>query len=423
MKSEIGNLIIDVEIYKIIFLDFLWPHGALQKSKKIFYKLINKFMKNKNKIILVSNIGSASRKYFVYSVAPKSNPEELFSIQFDQKEFYPSVRLENAMIEFFEIAKNKYSLNIEDIDIVAERVVAVGEFFLENKIIDEKYLEELNDAKQYDVLHTESLIHELKQLFQIKENCITRGVKCKFKIVGISDSAFHSSIPKETYTYAIKDFKPDHNFRKYGYHGISMSGVADNLGQEYKKIIAIHLGGGGSVTAIENGKSIFNSFGMTPVSGLINLTRVGDVDPFVILHIYKKNKKYFSLLDNGDTAFNRTKEEIYEKSGLFALTGEKDMRDILDNLKVKNVKQKEKSEFALALYINKINEYVGMAYAHLAGADAMVLTGSIFEKSEIFRKMFLPKVSWLKLQKKNIIILKTEEEKEMARLAVEGDFV
>ena len=99
------------------------------------------------------------------------------------------------------------------------------------------------------------------------------------------------------------------------------------------------------------------------------------------------------------------------------------MRDILDNLKVKNVKQKEKSEFALALYINKINEYVGMAYAHLAGADAMVLTGSIFEKSEIFRKMFLPKVSWLKLQKKNIIILKTEEEKEIARLTIEGKFI
>lgn len=378
---------------------------------------------NKNKIILVSNIGSASRKYFVYSVAPKGNPEELFSIQFDQKEFYPSVRLEDAMIEFFEIAKNKYSLDISDIDVVAERVVAVGQFFLENKIIDKKYLEELNNAKKYDVLHTESLIHELNQLFFIKENSTARGIKCKFKIVGISDSAFHSSISKEVYTYAIEDFNKDSEFRKYGYHGISMSGIASELGEKYKKIIAIHLGGGGSVTAIESGKSIFNSFGMTPVSGLINLTRVGDIDPFVAFHIYKKNKKDFALLDSGDSTFDRTKEEIYEKSGLFALTGEKDMRDVLDNLKVKNLKQKEKSEFALALYINKINEYVGMAYAHLGGADALVLTGSILEKSEIFRKMFLPKVSWLNLEKKNIIILKTEEEKEITRLVIEGKFV
>lgn len=391
MRSEIGNLIIS--------------------------------MKNKNKIILVSNIGSASRKYSVYSTSEKEEPKELFCIQFDEKEFYPSVRLEDALLEFFEIAKNKYFLNIEDIDIVAERIVAVGEFFLENKIIDEKYLEELNEAKKYDVLHTESLIHELNQLFSVKENCLTKGLNCKFKIVGISDSAFHSTIPKETYTYAIKDFKPDHNFRKYGYHGISMSSVARSFVKKYNKIIAIHLGGGGSVTAIKDGESIFNSFGMTPVSGLTNLTRVGDVDPFVILHIYKKNKKYFSLLDSEEDIFNRVKEEIYEKSGLFALTGEKDMRDILDNLKVKNQKQKEKSEFALQLYINKINEYIGMAYAHLGGADALVLTGSILEKSEIFRKMFLPKVSWLNLQKSKIIILKTEEEKEIVRLVLEEKFI
>lgn len=380
-------------------------------------------MKTKNKIILVSNIGSASRKYFVYSATPKENPVEMFSIQFDEKEFYPSVRLEDAILEFFEIAKNKYFLDIGDIDIIAERVVAVGEFFLENKVINQEYLEELNIAKQYDVLHTESLIHELNQLLSIKENYRVKGEKCKFKIVGISDSAFHSTITKEVYTYAIKDFNKDSNFRKYGYHGISMSGIVDELGNKYKKIIAIHLGGGGSVTAIMNGKSIYNSFGMTPASGLINLTRVGDIDPFVAFHIYKNNKKDFALLDNGDSTFDRAKEEIYEKSGLFALTGEKDMRDILDNLKVKNQKHREQSEFALQVYINKINESIGSAYAHLGRAEALVLTGSILEKSEIFRKMFLPKVSWLKLDKKNIIILKTEEEKEIVRLVLEGKFI
>lgn len=376
-----------------------------------------------NKIILVSNIGSASRKYCVYSVKEKNNIEELFNIQFDRKEYYPNVKLEDAMLEFFKIAKAKYSLNIGDIDVIAERVVAVGEFFLKNKIIDEDYLEKLEEAKIYDVLHTESLIHELKQLLALRDTCKKRREACKFKIVGVSDSAFHNSIPKETYTYPIKDFKPNHNFRKYGYHGISMSGVATQFGKKYKKIIAIHLGGGGSVTAIQNGKSIFNSFGMTPVSGLVNLSRVGDIDPFVILHIFMQNRKDFTFLDKGDRAFDLTKSEIYEQSGLFALTGEKDMRDILDNLEVKNKSQVEKSKFALDLYINRINEYVGMAYAHLAGADALVLTGSILEKSVIFRKMFLPKVAWLNLDKKNIIIVKTEEEKEMARIVLQDKFI
>jgi acetate kinase len=376
------------------------------------------------KIILVSNIGSASRKYFVYSVSGSDKKiKELFNIQFDEKEFYPNIKLEDAILEFFEIAKEKYDLKIGDIDIIAERVVAVGEYFLENRLIDKKYFEELEKAKKYDVLHTESLIKELEKLFLIREVCFKKKIKCKFKVVGISDSEFYNSIAEETYAYAIKDFKPDHNFRKYGYHGISMSEVNNVVGKKYKKIIAVHLGGGGSVTAIENKKAIFNSFGMTPVSGLVNLTRTGDLDPFVVLHIYSKNKKSFSLLDSGDYAFDKTKEDIYEKSGLFALTGEKDMRDILINLNSKNKIVKAKNTFAIDVYINRINEYVGSAYAHLGGCQALVFTGSILEKSEIFREKLLKKISWLNLKEKDILILKTEEEKEIVRLVLKSKFI
>lgn len=376
------------------------------------------------KIIMVSNIGSASRKYIVFSFNKKENLiKNLFEIQFDQKEYYPKVKLEDAIFEFFTIAKKDHNLDPEDVDIIAERVVAVGEYFLKHRVINEKYLRELEEAKKYDVLHTESLLSELKKISLIKKSFENSGKKIKFKLIGISDSEFHSTIPKETYTYAIKDFKPNHDFRKYGYHGISMSEVAFNLKNKYKKIIAIHLGGGGSVTAIKDGESIFNSFGMTPVSGLINLTRSGDIDPFVALHIYNKNKRSFSFLDEGDRAFDKTKEEIYEESGLFALTGEKDMRDILDNLKAKNENIKNKNEFALDLYINKINEYVGASFAHLGGIDALVLTGAILEKSDIFREKLLKKLSWLPLKKENILILKTEEEKEIARLVVKEGFV
>ena len=381
-------------------------------------------MKKQEKIILVSNIGSASRKYFVYSVSQKTSKiKELFNIQFDEKEFYPNIKLDDAFLEFFEIAKREYGISVVDIDIIAERVVAVGEYFLENRIINQQYFEELEKARQYDVLHTESLISELRKIFLLREVCLKKKIKCSFKVVGISDSSFYKDIPKETFTYAIKDFKPDHNFRKYGYHGISMSEVNHSIGKKYKKIIAVHLGGGGSVTAIENKKAIFNSFGMTPVSGLVNLTRTGDIDPFVLLHIYNKNKKHFSLLDSGDNAFDKTKEDIYERSGLFALTGEKDMRDILNNLNSKNKSIKDKNNFALEVYINRINEYVGSAYAHLGGCTTLALTGSILEKSEIFRKRLLKKISWLNLKQENILVLKTEEEKEIARLVVQGKFV
>lgn len=374
------------------------------------------------KIILVSNIGSASRKYIVYKITDKSNIQELFKIQFDQKEFYPKVRLEDALLEFFRIAKKEYNFSISMLDIIAERVVAAGEFFLKDRIIDEEYIDMLKQARQYDVLHTESLIHELEQLLTVREVCDKNKIKCKFKIVGVSDSSFHSTISREVYTYPIKDYKPHHFFRRFGYHGISMSGIVNEL-KDHKNMIAIHLGGGGSVTAIKNKKSIFNSFGMTPVSGLVNLTRVGDIDPFVVLSVYKKNKRTFSFLDEGDKAFENTKKEIYEESGLFALTGERDMRDILANLEVKDKKTRETNEFAIDLYLTKINEYIGMALSHLGEVDTIVLTGSILEKSELFRERLYKKISWLKLKDSQIIIMKTEEEKEMARLVLQGKFI
>ncbi len=375
------------------------------------------------KIIMVSNIGSASRKYFVYSVTKKNQePKELFSLQFDEKEFYPNIKLENALYEFFEIAKDRFDFWVSDVDVIAERVVAVGEYFLEHKVINEKYLDELEEVQKYDPLHTASLIDEIQKIFLIKEVCEKNKVKCNFKLVGISDSAFHADIAPETYTYGIKKTK-NKNHRKFGYHGISMSEVDNNFGKKFDKIIAIHLGGGGSVTAIEKGKSIYNSFGMTPVSGLINLTRVGDIDPFLAIDLTEEHKKFFRFLSEDNYLFKNTRRDLYAKSGLFALTGEKDMRDILANLKVKDKNVREKNLFALEVYMTKINEVVGSAYAHLEGCEALVLTGAILEKSEVFRDLFLPKLKWLKVKKSNIFVLKTEEEKEIARLVVDSKFV
>lgn len=375
------------------------------------------------KIIMVSNIGSASRKYFVYSVNKKEKePKELFSLQFDEKEFYPNVKLENALYEFFEITKERFDFWVSDIDVIAERVVAVGEYFLKDRVIDEKYLDELEEVQKYDPLHTASLIDEIHKIFLIKEVCEKNKVKCNFKLVGISDSTFHADIPEETYTYGL-NVKKNRNHRKFGYHGISMSEVNNNWGEKFNKIIAIHLGGGGSVTAIEKGKSIYNSFGMTPVSGLINLTRVGDIDPFLAIDLAEEHKRFFRFLSEDNYLFKNTRRDLYSKSGLFALTGEKDMRDILANLKVKDKGVKDKNLFALEVYMTKINECVGSAYAHLGGCDALVLTGAILEKSEVFRNLLLPKLKWLKVKKSNIFILKTEEEKEIAKLVVDGKFI
>ena len=260
---------------------------------------------------MISNIGSTSRKYVLYKVYKKKF-EEFYKINFDEKENYPEVKLDDAILKFFEISKKEYGVSVSDIDVILERVVAVGEYFLEHREIDEEYLERLEEAQKYDSIHTVDLIKEIKKILILRDACKNRNQKCDFKLFGISDSAFHSTIKEEVYTYPIKDFKPEHNFRKYGYHGISMSEVRRET-KNFKNVMAIHLGGGGSITAIQNQKSIFNSFGMTPVSGLVNASRVGDVDPFVVLHIFQKNKKSVSFLEGEKDAFKKTGKRTFRR--------------------------------------------------------------------------------------------------------------
>jgi len=390
------------------------------------------------KIILVSNIGSMSRKYFVYVVNKKTKDiQELFNIGFDKKDYHPELQdLSQALLKFFEIAKRDYNFFVQDIDVILERVVAVGEYFLEHKEIDQKYLFELEKVKKYNSLHTESLIHELQQIFLMQEVCQKNKIKAKFKLLGISDSAFHKTIAPEIYTYGLKSKKDETNnlsFRKFGYHGISASEVNRDLNNLNKnqKVIVVHLGGGGSVTAIKNNKSIYNSFGMTPVSGLMSMTRCGEIDPIIILEIFQKNKKSFSLLDDIDYQMLKTKKELYEESGMLALTGHKDMREILADLQLennaKNKTSKDLAEFAIQVYLNLVVKEIAAAFAFLGGCDMLCLTGSILEKSEVIRKKLLVKLHWLNSGsnfekgnlKKNIKIIKTTEEIEMVRIMLE----
>jgi len=389
------------------------------------------------KIILVSNIGSMSRKYFVYVVNKKTkNIQELFHIGFDKKDYHPELQdLSQALLKFFEIAKRDYNFFVQDIDVILERVVAAGEYFLEHREINEKYLVELEEVKKYNILHTESVIHELQQIFLMKEVCQKNKIKAKFKLLGISDSAFHKTIAPEIYTYGLKCKTKEVNelfFRRFGYHGISVSEVnralkspsqTNSLRQteeKHRQVIVVHLGGGGSVTAIKNGKSIYNSFGMTPVSGLMSMTRCGEIDPIIILEIFQKNKKPFSLLDDIDYQMLQTKKELYEESGMLALTGHKDMREVLVDLQSENKASKKSAEFAVQVYLNLVVKEVAAAFAFLGGCDTLCLTGSILEKSEVIRKKLLIKLNWLNLTKENIQIIKTQEEIEMVEIMLEN---
>ena len=199
------------------------------------------------------------------------------------------------------------------------------------------------------------------------------------KQIAIFDTAFHQTMPKVAYQYAIKnEYLEEQHIRAYGFHGTSHKYVSEKaiefLGKEKaKKIITIHLGNGCSMSAIKDGKSIENSLGFGPMNGLVMGTRSGDIDPSVIFFFMKK--------------LNKTAEEVAnllnKASGMLGLTGYSDLREISDKAAHGNTNCKH----ALALSAYRIKKYIGAYTSILNGLDAIVFTAGIGENSAIMRKL------------------------------------
>lgn len=197
--------------------------------------------------------------------------------------------------------------------------------------------------------------------------------------VAVFDTAFHQTMPKRAVTYALpKDLREKHNLRRYGFHGTSHQYVAE-LAAEYLKedisrlrIISCHLGNGASVAAIEYGRSVETSMGMTPLEGLVMGTRSGDLDPAILLHIAREEKLSVDELDN----------LLNKQSGLKGLSGGMaDMRDILQAASEGN----EEARLAVQVFTHRLRKYIGAYAAVMGGVDAIIFTGGIGEHSPVVR--------------------------------------
>ncbi len=198
--------------------------------------------------------------------------------------------------------------------------------------------------------------------------------------VAVFDTAFLSTLPAKAYRYAVPgEWYTKYHVRKYGFHGTSHRYVtlraADLLGKgaDEVNLITCHLGNGCSMTAVERGRAIDHTMGMTPLEGLIMGTRCGDIDPAVIMYMEQRG---FSPEDI-DKALNK-------QSGLLGVSGlSNDMRDLLGHRE----EGKESAELAIDMFVYKIVKYVGAYYAVLPSVDAVVLTGGIGENSKPVRWM------------------------------------
>ncbi|RPE78929.1 MULTISPECIES: acetate/propionate family kinase [unclassified Frondihabitans] len=200
--------------------------------------------------------------------------------------------------------------------------------------------------------------------------------------VAVFDTAFHQTLAPAAYTYAIDAALAEkHSIRRYGFHGTSHKFVsqaaADFLGKPLAelKMIVLHIGNGASATAIDGGRSIETSMGLTPLEGLVMGTRSGDVDPAVVFHLHREERLSFEELE---TMLNK-------KSGLLGLTGNGDMRDVQDAAS----RGDEVAEGALAVYRHRIRHYVGAYIAQLGGLDAIVFTAGVGENNALLRRRTL----------------------------------
>jgi acetate kinase len=260
-----------------------------------------------------------------------------------------------------------------DITAVGHRVVHGGTVFTEATVITDKV------EKQIDALSPLAPLHNPANLIGIRA---ARKALPDLPQVAVFDTAFHKTLAPAAYTYAI-DAKVAAKYavRRYGFHGTSHKYVSERAAQflgrplNDTKTIVLHLGNGASACAIDGGRSIDTSMGMTPLEGLVMGTRSGDLDPAILTYLHREAGLSFDELD----------DLLNLRSGLLGLTGEGDMRDVQDAA----TKGDAEAEAALAVYRHRIRHYIGAYLAQLGRLDALVFTAGVGENSVALRAQAL----------------------------------
>ncbi len=386
-----------------------------------------------DKIILVTNPGSASRKYALYR---GEKALALLHFEYVDNKAYCEISIDGgekkpvdlkitdiaeAASECERILREQNVLSDdENIDVVAARLVAPSKKFTQDLLVNDEIIADLEKVKSKAPLHTGVNLNEIKYF---------KEVYPELPVVAVSDSSFHSTMPEEAYRYAVNPELQDKlDIGRFGYHGISYSSIVEIMKRENilpEKLIVAHLGGGASVSAIKNGKSVDCSLGYSPNSGLMMATRSGDIDPSAVFAI----KKELGLDDQ------EMEKYLNKQCGFLGLGGSDDMRQILAG----EEKGDKNCIVANKVYRLFLAKQIGAMAAAMNGVDAIVFTATVGERGNDVREPISKMVSYLgfdidedknnNLEKtvaianlakdgsKPIYMIKTDELGEMARRA------
>ncbi len=343
--------------------------------------------------ILSVNAGSSSLKFTLFEMPEE---KELISGVFErigiENSFY-TIKLNGEKIKkeavlanhtdavkilTQELLDNNIVEDLSEIKAIGHRMVHGGEKYASSVLLTDEVIKTVEELSDLAPLHNPANLVGVRAFMEVIPDAVS---------VGVFDTAFHQTMEEDKYLYPVPfEWYEDYGVRKYGFHGTSHKYVsqkmAEILGKSDAKIITCHIGNGGSLAAVKDGKCIDTSMGFTPNAGIIMGSRSGDIDASLIPYVMKKSGMSISDID---TALNK-------KSGLLGISGvSSDSRDIEDGIKSGN----SRCELAQKMYVDKIVNYIAMYYVELGGADAIVFTAGVGENSISTRKQIVEKLDCL----------------------------
>ena len=265
---------------------------------------------------------------------------------------------------------------------IGHRIVHGGEKLTKSMLINDAVIEGIKESIPFAPLHNPA------HLIGIDE-ALKSFPKLADKNVAVFDTAFHQTMPEESYLYALPySLYKDHHIRRYGAHGTSHFYVTQEAAKMLNKpvdevnLITCHLGNGGSVSAIRNGKCVDTSMGLTPLEGLVMGTRSGDIDPAIIFHLH----------DSLGMSVDQINKMLTKESGLLGLTEvTSDCRYVEDNYTTK-----ADAKRAMDVFCHRLAKYIGAYTSLMEGRlDAIVFTGGIGENAAMVRELSLDKLGLL----------------------------
>ena len=342
-------------------------------------------------IVLVLNCGSSSIKYQVIDINEQSDallakglvdriglPEGIFTHKPTGKDKFEkhmpiadhTVGI-SLVLEALTDAEHGVISDLSEVKAVGHRVAHGGEFFQSSVIVDEQAKENIRSLFEIAPLHNPA---NLEGILSIDK--VLPGIPQ----VAVFDTSFHQTIPAINYLYALPyEYYEKYRVRKYGFHGTSHKYVAKvgaelvGLDFENSKIVTCHIGNGGSVTAVLNGKSYDTSMGFSPLDGLVMGTRCGQVDASAVTYIGEREGMSYAELNS----------MMNKKSGVYGMTGlSSDMRDIDAAYDAGN----EKAIVARDMYYNRVKKFVAEYAAEMGGVDLVIFTGGVGENSADLRR-------------------------------------